>query len=72
VKYRLSGLVTVSVSILVEAPTEEAAREVAGNAPMQGLCFQCSTTTGSDPLDPEWRLGGELDGEPKIITVSLQ
>lgn len=60
-KYRVTGIVTISVSVEVEAPSPTKARTLARAAPMQSLCHQCATGE-----DGAWSTSGELDGEVTI------
>lgn len=67
-KYRVSGLLTVSVSTCVEADTEAEAKELAMANPNVGLCHQCA---GGDE-DSEWVTSGELDGEPTELRAEVE
>lgn len=60
-KFRVSGTLTISVYIDVEAEDEDAAKEVARQEGVQGLCWQCAR--GEEGV---WCTSGELDGEPEI------
>ena len=65
-RFLVSGEVTITISVYVEADDAEAAKTQAlEEAPMQGLCYQCSKGR-----DDEWSIG-ELDGEvdPKTVVV---
>ena len=62
-KYRVTGQVTISVSVVVEATSKAQARRFASDAPMQQFCYHCSN--GKDGV---W-CAEELDGEPKITGV---
>jgi len=66
-RYRVTGLVTISVHVEVEAKSKAAARILATEMPMQQLCNHCA-----DGDDGSWSTGGELDGEPRIETVEEQ
>lgn len=57
-RYRVSGSVRISVSVIVEASSPSAARELARDAPMQSLCNLCANGE-----DGSWSTSGELDGE---------
>lgn len=67
-KYRVSALVTISVWTDVEADSEEEAKEIAEERPLQGLCHQCSSARFGEG-EREWRTSGELDGVPKELTA---
>lgn len=56
-KYRVTGFMTISVSVVVEADSPAKAREAARDAPLQTFCNQCAR--GSDD---EWSTTGDLDG----------
>ena len=57
--YRLVTEITISMSVEVEADSLDEAMQKAGEAPVQGLCHQCSHG------EPEcWNTSGELDGDP--------
>ncbi len=60
-KYRVTGYVTISVDIEVEASSPSEARRVAREAPMQTFCHQCA-----DGEEGAWSTSGELDGEVTI------
>lgn len=61
-KYRVSGIVSISVHVDVEASSKKEAIERAQDAGMQTLCCSCSD---GDP--DSWSTSGELDGAPKAI-----
>jgi hypothetical protein len=62
-KYIVSGTITISCMVEVEANSEAEAWELAADAPMQTLCSNCSSgELGS------WS-ASELDGEPNMLTV---
>lgn len=59
--------VTISMNVVVRAPSKEEAIEAAKSADMMSLCHQCSEGTSASRDDVlEWRTSGELDGEPQI------
>lgn len=68
-KYTVDGSVTVSVSVTVEAGSEEEAREMAGNWNMPELCHQCSGSSSEqfgDPTDVEdLPFSFDTDGTPQ-------
>lgn len=59
--YRVSAAVTISVWTDVEAASEEQAKAIAEERPMQGLCRHCADGRGAKTM---WRTSGELDGSP--------
>lgn len=62
-KYIVSGTITISCMVEVEANSEAEARELAADAPMKAFCNHCASgELGS------WS-ASELDGEPNIMTV---
>lgn len=64
-KYRVQGLMTISVFVVVEADSAEEAREKAEDSAVQSLCNGCAS-----PMDEsEWHTSGELDGTPVIEAV---
>lgn len=65
-RYLVTGIVTISVTVKVEADSEEEARQKANDASMQEFCYSCSR--GDDDV---WSTSGELDGEPTIESVRL-
>jgi hypothetical protein len=64
VKFLVTGEVTISCMIEVEAPTAKAARKIAADAGMMSLCASCSE--GDEDC---WSTNGEIDGVPTIIEV---
>lgn len=56
-KYRVTGTVTISVSVVVEADSKKEALRLAREAPMQTFCHQCASGE-----DDAWSTSGELDG----------
>jgi hypothetical protein len=65
-KYIVSGTVTISCMVEVEAESAEAAREAAEGADMMTLCYQCSH------VEADVWCAGELDGIPEIESVELK
>jgi hypothetical protein len=65
--YRLIGTVTISVSTIVEAETEEEAVALAQERSVMGLCYHCADGHG---ICKEWVTSGELDGEPTNLEVA--
>lgn len=63
-KYRVTGTVTITVIVDVEAKTPKLARAAAEQASMRHLCHQCAGV-----VEGEWSTTGELDGEPEVIGV---
>lgn len=63
-RYHIVAEVTISVHIDVEASSEAEARDIADASPMMELCHACATGH-----DGEWSTSGELDGEPRIVSV---
>lgn len=59
-KYRVTGQMTISVFVDVEAKNAREARQRAKEASVMALCFRC--TEGHEGL---WSTG-ELDGEPVV------
>lgn len=68
-KYRVTTTLQISVSTVVEATSEEGAREMAAERSVQGLCHECA---GSTHEDVEWRTSGELDGEPDVDNFDVE
>ncbi len=65
-KYRLSAQVTISLSTIVEAESEEQAIEIADGRPM---CSLPSHEHSGDSEDEVWVHSGEIDGTACHITV---
>jgi hypothetical protein len=63
-KYIVSGEMTISVSVIVEAADPKEAKNLARQASVRTLCASCSNTH-----EGEWSTSGELDGVPSIIDV---
>lgn len=59
-KFRVCGVITISVYTEVEAETPEEARKLAEEQPVMTLCHYC---VSGEP-DREWVTNGELDGTP--------
>lgn len=68
-RWMVTAEVTISMHTMVEARTENEAREKAAESGMMHLCHQCAA--GADRRDAwnEWRTSGEFDGEPNIVAV---
>lgn len=65
-KYQISGEVTISCVLEIEAASEAEARAQAGDAPMLTLCYSCAN--GDSGV---WCTSGELDGVPSIREVRV-
>jgi len=65
-RYRVQGELTISVSTIVWATSAAAAKTLAEDKPVQGLCHQCSS---GDEEETEWVTSGELDGAPAKLQV---
>ena len=63
-KYLISGTITISVWIEVDAENEDAARSEAEESSVRTLCNYCAT-----PLRGVWNTTGELDGQPHIESI---
>lgn len=66
-KFIVTGEITISVHVEVEAKSVAAARKAAVDMPMMTLCHQCAS--GAEDYPEEWRTSGEFDGEPTNIRV---
>jgi len=66
-RFAVSGEVTISICVIVEAGTKEQAIELARDAPMMTLCHRCGD--GASVHDFEWRTNGDLDGEPAKLSA---
>lgn len=64
-RYRCVAHVTISVSTLVDADSEEQALEIAAERELQGL----PANDSGYPEDEYWCHGGELDGSPENIHI---
>jgi hypothetical protein len=64
-KYIVSGTITISALIEVEADNEQEAREKAEDSPVISLCHYCADKSP----DCEWVTSGDLDGTPVIDCV---
>lgn len=68
-KYTVDGTVTVSVSVTVEAGSEEEARAIAADWLMPDLCLHCSGSNSDqfgDPADVEnLPFSFDTDGTPQ-------
>lgn len=65
-RYRVVGLLTISVSTVVEAATKKKALELAMDTPLMSFCHQCAS--GDDTT--EWVTSGELDAEPRELEAT--
>lgn len=63
-KYMVTGEITISVHIDVEADSEEAARNIAKKSGNMSLCGACSYGE-----EGAWSTSGELDGEVSITGI---
>lgn len=63
-RYAVTGTVTISVLVEVDAKNETEARKKAAVCLMLQLCHGCAI--GDDGV---WSTSGELDGEPAIEAV---
>jgi hypothetical protein len=63
-KFIVTAEVTISMHVEVMAKSKAEAKRLAGDAPMIGLCHQCS---GSEP--GSWSTSGELDGMPRKLRI---
>ena len=63
-RYRVSGQVTISISVEVDARSKKHARALAEECSLASVHH--STSEGPEG---EWVTSGELDGEPKITEV---
>lgn len=68
-RYRVTALVTISVSTVVEAKNAKEAIEEAKDRPIMGLCQQCAR--GETDAE-EWVTSGELDGQPKALRATAE
>ncbi len=64
-RYRVCGVVTISISTVVHAKSKAAAEKAALERGMVSLCHQCA----DGDQDEEWVTSGELDGEPTELVV---
>lgn len=63
-KYRVLGVMTISVHVDVEAKNATEARRIAESAGIMSLCHQCASGE-----EGAWSTSGELDSEPEIESV---
>lgn len=63
-KFVVTGEMTISCQIEVEASTAAAARKIATSAGVMSLCAGCS-----DGEEGCWSTSGELDGVPTITGI---
>ena len=66
-KFLVTGEVTISCQLEVDAADAAEARRLADDAPMMTLCNSCSRSE-----DGVWSTSGELDGTPRIREVRQQ
>lgn len=62
--FRVTGQVTISCYVDIAAETEERAKRLAVDAPMQTFCNSCASGD-----DGAWSTSGELDGTPTVLSV---
>lgn len=60
--YRVSGVMTISVFVDVEAESEEEAKALSEDCGVMHLCHSCA-----DGHEGEWSTSGELDGAPNEL-----
>lgn len=60
-KYFVTGTITISVHVTVEAKSKAEAIRIAHKAPMMTFCHQCA-----NGVEDEWSTSGELDGTVDI------
>lgn len=65
-KYLVTGSITISMHVEVEADSPAEARRIAGESSVMSLCHQCARSSNSDDGEPEWCTSGELDGTVRI------
>lgn len=63
-KFVVTGEVTISCQIEVDARNAREARKLAEGSSMMSLCHSCS-----GPQDGAWSTSGELDGTPRVREV---
>jgi hypothetical protein len=63
-KFVIGASMGISVSVTVEAKSEEEALQLAEEAPNMTLCWSCAEGSPSD-----WSTSGELDGTPEKLRV---
>jgi hypothetical protein len=68
-KYRFKAVVTISISTVVEAESEEQAKEIAMDRPM---CNLGEPRRHGCTDEDSWVHSGEIDGEPQEIEVEKQ
>jgi hypothetical protein len=66
-RFIVTAQATISLRTAVEAKSAAGARVIAEERSIVQLCHACS----EGDIDSEWVTGGELDGEPDGIEVSL-
>ena len=65
-RYRVTALLTITVSTVVEASTAQRAKHVAMGRGVMSLCNQCAQCNGEAE---EWVINDRLDGEPQEVDV---
>lgn len=66
-KFRVSGTITISVNLDVEADSLNAATKIAEEADLPTLCHQCG-----GPQDTGiWSTCGEFDGQVEIKKIAV-
>jgi len=66
--YRVTGVLTISVSTKVLAKSADEAIARAMLRGVQRLCYQCAN--GEDTV--EWVTSGELDGTPEELAAEVE
>jgi hypothetical protein len=64
--YRVSGMVTISVYTIVEASSEDEAREIAAE---RGMCRVDDPERHGEDATEVWFHSGELDGVPEVVGI---
>lgn len=71
-RYRVDGLVTISVAHVVEAVSKaHAIRQARAAEWNQSLTHHAESRNGLDP-EEEWITSGELDGEVRIVGAEIE
>ncbi len=66
-KYRVSGIMTISVTCDVMATSEEEAKQRANECSAMTLCHHCA----SEDSNEQWVTSGELDGDPTAESAEV-
>lgn len=66
-RYRVVAEITITMSVIVEADSEDEAIGVAEDCEKQSFCHQCAS--GDSDV---WTLSGELDGDLDGLTAELE